>query len=68
MNRKETGQGPKLKKPYHYHQEGFETIRNMKGASTIFLQYSPLNMSIVLNNNLEEIGAKRIGKASMKEL
>ena len=31
----------------------------MKGASTIFLQYFPLNMSIVWNNSLEEIGAKR---------
>ena len=31
----------------------------MKGASTIFLQYFPLNMSIVWNNNIGEIGAKR---------
>ena len=31
----------------------------MKGASTIFLQYFPLNMSIVWNNSLGEIGAKR---------
>ena len=31
----------------------------MKGASTIFLQYFPLNMSIVWINSLGEIGAKR---------
>ena len=31
----------------------------MKGASTIFLQYFPLNMSIVWNNSLGEIGAKQ---------
>ena len=31
----------------------------MKGASTIFLQYFPLNMSIVWNNNSGEIVAKR---------
>ena len=31
----------------------------MKGASTFFLQHFPLNMSIVWNNNLGEIGAKR---------
>ena len=30
----------------------------MKGASTIFLQYFPLNMSIAWNNNSGEIGAK----------
>ena len=48
-----------MKKPHHYHLEQFEAIRNMKGASTIFGQYFPLNMSTVLNNNLGEIGAKR---------
>ena len=31
----------------------------MKGASTIFWKFFPLNMSIVWNNNLGEIGAKR---------
>ena len=68
MNRKETGQGPKLKKPRHYHQERFYTIRSMKGASTILLQYLLLNMFLVLNNNLGEIGAKRICEVSMKKL
>ena len=48
MNRKETGQRPKLKKPHHYHLEQFEAIKNMKGASTIFGQYLPLNMSTFL--------------------
>ena len=61
MNRKVTGQGPKLKKTHHYHQEQFYAIRNMKGASTILLQYLLLNMSIDLINNLGEIGAKWIG-------
>ena len=69
MNRKETGQGPKLKKLHHYHQERFYAIRNIKGASNILLQYLLLNMFIlVLNNNLGEIGAKRIGYVSMKKL
>ena len=31
----------------------------MKGASTIFLQHFPLNMSIVWNNNSREIVAKQ---------
>ena len=68
MNGKETGQGPKLKKTRHYHQERFYTIRSMKGASTILLLYLLLNMSIDLNNNAGEIGAKRIGWVSMKKL
>ena len=61
MNKKETGQGPKMKKTHHDHQERFYAIRNIKGASTILLQYLLLNMFIDLNNNLGEIGAKRIG-------
>ena len=40
----------------------------MKGASTILLQYLLLNMFIVLNDNLGEIGAKRIYEVSMKKL
>ena len=60
MNRKETGQGPKLKKHHPDPQEWFLAIRNMNGATTIFWQYSQLNMSIGLNNNLEDIGAKQI--------